>query len=85
MYTRLSLDRKPMMLGAALIGAGSLIGFSGLIVGGASLMSATRRWFLALEGPSGEMATNRLGQNTAAAMTRVSARQHSNGAQRARV
>ena len=35
----------PMMAGAVLLGAGTLMGIAGMIVGSTAVMSATRRWF----------------------------------------
>jgi hypothetical protein len=65
-YARFSVDRAPMVVGAVLIGAGSLIGLSGMIVGGTAMMSATRKWFRELEVPSSEVARSKPSQSTAA-------------------
>ena len=45
------LNATPMIVGAALIGAGCLIGLTGLIVGGTAMVSATRQWLRELEVP----------------------------------
>lgn len=81
-YTSFSVNSTPMIIGAVLIGAGSLIGLSGMIVGGTAMMSATRQWFRELEGPSSEAAKSKLGQQTAAEMASASAWQQADGIQR---
>jgi hypothetical protein len=73
LYTRFSVNSTPMIVGAVLIGAGSLIGLSGMIVGGTAMVSATRQWFRELEGPSVEGAKTKLSQRTAAKMANASA------------
>jgi|HubBroStandDraft_5_1064220.scaffolds.fasta_scaffold07235_4 hypothetical protein len=45
---RFPLKAAPMTTGVVLLGTGSLIGMAGLIVGGHALMSASRRWFMAM-------------------------------------
>ena len=75
------LNSTPMIVGAALIGAGSLIGLSGLIVGGASMVSATRRWFRELEVPPSEVVKHKWSATKAATRAGASAWQqhHNNG------
>jgi hypothetical protein len=46
----------PLITGAALIGAGSIVVMAGLAVGGAHLFAATRRWVQAMEVPPSEVA-----------------------------
>ena len=81
-YTRFSLNSTPMIVGAALIGAGSLIALSGMIVGGTAMMSATRQWFRALEGPSSPVAKGKLSQDTGTKMSDASGWQQPDGIQR---
>ena len=81
-YTRFSLNSTPMIVGAVLIGAGSLIGLSGMIVGGTAMMSATRQWFHELERPSSKVAKSKLSQDTAGKMSDASAWQQADGIQR---
>jgi hypothetical protein len=74
------LNTTPMIVGAALIGAGSLIGLSGLIVGGAAMVSATRRWLRELEVPPSEVVKQKWGQTKAATHAGTSAwHQHHDG------
>jgi len=46
----------PLITGAALVGAGTMVALVGLAVGGSHLLSATRRWMQAMEVPPSEMA-----------------------------
>src|SRR5258707_14798721 len=46
----------PLITGAALVGAGTMVALVGLTVGGSHLLSATRRWIQAMEVPPSEMA-----------------------------
>ena len=81
-YTGFQLNSTPMIVGAALIGAGSLIGLSGLIVGGSAMVSATRKWFRALEVPPSEVVKHKLGQTKAATTAGATAwQQHHNAVQ----
>ena len=50
------LRTGPMITGAALFGAGTLIALAGLVVGGSHLFSATRRWIREMETPPREQA-----------------------------
>jgi hypothetical protein len=80
-YTGFQLNSTPMIVGAALIGAGSLIGLSGLIVGGSAMVSATRKWFRELEVPPSEVVKHKWGATKAATTAGAGAWQqhHSNG------
>ena len=81
----LQLSSTPMITSAALIGAGSLIGITGLIMAGTALISATRQWFLELDLPATEVVRQKWGQATTAAVAGASAWQRHNGAQARRV
>jgi hypothetical protein len=83
-YTRFSLHGAPMIASAVLIGAGSLIGLSGMIVGGTAVMSASRRWFRELQVPVSEVGINQMGQTTAATMAGPNAWPQHNEVQRTR-
>ena len=71
-YTKFSLNSTPMIVGAVLIGAGSLIGISGVIVGGTAMMSAITQWLRELEGPSSEVAKSKPSQHAAAKIANAS-------------
>ena len=73
------LNSTPMIVGAALIGAGTMIGLAGLIVGGTAMISATRKWLRELEVPPSEVVKQKLNQTKAATMAGASAWQHHNG------
>ena len=76
------LNSTPMIIGAALIGAGSLIGLTGLIVGGSAMVSASRKWFNELEVPPSEVVKHKWGATKAATHAGASAWQqhhHNNG------
>jgi hypothetical protein len=47
---------RPLITGAALVGAGTMVALVGLAVGGSHLLSATRRWVQAMEVPPSEAA-----------------------------
>jgi hypothetical protein len=56
---RFQLKAAPMMVGAVLVGAGSLMGIAGMIVGGHAVLSGCRRWFLSMaEEPMHDMRPN---------------------------
>jgi hypothetical protein len=74
------LHSTPMMTSAALIGAGSLIGLAGLIVGGTAMWSAARKWFLELEVPPSEVVKHKWHQAKAATNAGASAWHQHNGA-----
>jgi hypothetical protein len=77
------LNAMPMIVGAAMVGAGALIGMTGMIIGGSHLFSATRKWFRALEVPPSEVMKSKWGQTMAATHAGASAwQQHNNGMQR---
>lgn len=78
------LDSTPMIVGACLIGAGTIIGMTGLIVGGSAIMSATRRWFRELEVPPSEVVKQKLSQTKAATAAGASAWQRHNAMQASR-
>ena len=46
----------PLVISAAMVGAGTMIVLAGLAVGGGHLLSATRRWVNEMEVPPSEMA-----------------------------
>ena len=46
----------PLITGAALVGAGTMVALVGLAVGGSHLLAATRRWIQAMEVPPSEVA-----------------------------
>ena len=71
--TGFQLNGTPMIVGAALIGAGSLIGLTGLIVGGTAMVSATREWFRGLDVPPSETVKHKIGQTKAATVAGASA------------
>jgi hypothetical protein len=78
------LNATPMVVGAALFGAGGLIVITGMIVGGTALFSATRQWFQELEVPPSEVVKHKWGQTKAATTAGASAwQQHHNGMHRA--
>ena len=79
------LNGTPMIVGAALIGAGAIIGFTGMIVGTSAIVSATRQWLRELDVPPTEVVKQKLNQTKAATVAGASAWQqhHQNGVQRA--
>ncbi len=46
----------PLVISAAMVGAGTMIVLAGLAVGGGHLLSATRRWVNEMEVPPSEVA-----------------------------
>ena len=75
-------NRTPVVVGAVLIGIGGVIGFSGLVIGGTAIMSATRRWFRELEVPPSEVVKQKLTQTKVATAAGATAWQrHNNGRQ----
>jgi hypothetical protein len=46
----------PLITGAVLVGAGTMVALVGLAVGGSHLLAATRRWIQAMEVPPSEVA-----------------------------
>lgn len=72
-------ESAPLITGAALLGAGTLIAMVGVAIGGGHLVAATRRWIKEMEVPPSELARQKLTQARAAAAAGASAWQ--NGAQ----
>lgn len=78
------VDRAPVIIGACLIGAGSMIAITGVAVSGVALIAATRRWLRELEVPPSEVVKQKWGQTKAATVAGASAWQHHhNGIHRA--
>ena len=50
------LRSGPLIIGAALVGAGALAALAGWAVGATHVMSATRQWMRDMEVPPGELA-----------------------------
>jgi hypothetical protein len=57
----------PLITGAALVGAGTVLAMAGIAVGGSHLFAATRRWIQALEVPPSEVAKVKWAQARTAA------------------
>ncbi|HEY1667969.1 MAG TPA: hypothetical protein VGG54_19960 [Trebonia sp.] len=55
-------ESAPLITGAALLGAGTLIALIGLAVGGGHLIAATRRWVKEMEVPPSELARQKWAQ-----------------------
>ena len=71
------LNATPVIVGVALIGAGGLIGLTGVIVGGTAMISAARQWLGELEVPPSDVVKQKLGQTKAATAAGASAwKQH---------
>lgn len=83
-YTRFSMNSAPMIVGAVLIGAGSLIGLAGVIVGGTAMMSASRRWLRELQVQPSDVAKNKMGQTKAATVAGPSTWEQQSEVQRTR-
>ncbi len=64
--TGFQLNSRPVVIGAALIGAGGLLAFAGLVVGGSALIVAARRWIRQLEVPPTDMVRHKWDQTRAA-------------------
>ena len=77
-----NVNSTPMIVSACLIGAGSIIGIAGMIVGGAAMMSAARQWFRELEVPPSEVVKQKFDQTKAATAAGASAWKHHNSMQR---
>ena len=67
------LRSGPLIIGAALVGAGALIALAGLAVGGSHLVAATRRWIREMEVPPKEQARIKWAQAKTAAAAGASA------------
>jgi hypothetical protein len=70
------LRTGPLITGAALVGAGTLLALAGLAVGGSHLLSATRRWIRAMEVPPSELAKIKWAQAKTAAAAGTAAWQN---------
>ena len=57
----------PLITGAALIGAGTVVALAGLVVGGSHLLAATRRWVQEMDVPPSEVAKLKWAQARTAA------------------
>jgi hypothetical protein len=77
-YSSFQINTTPLVVGAALIGAGALIGVTGMLVGGTALASASRKWFRELEVPPSEVVKHKWNQTRAATTAGASAWQHHN-------
>jgi hypothetical protein len=83
-YSSFQINTTPLVVGAALIGAGALIGITGMLVGGTALASASRKWFRELEVPPSEVVKHKWNQTRAATTAGASAwQQQQNGMQKA--
>ena len=78
------VNTTPMILSACLIGAGSMIGIAGMIVGGTAMMSAARQWFRDLDVPPSEVVKQKFGQTMAATAAGASAWKQHNAMQGAK-
>jgi hypothetical protein len=70
------LRTGPLITGAALVGAGTLLALAGLAVGGSHLLSATRRWIREMEVPPSELAKIKWAQAKTAAAAGTAAWQN---------
>jgi hypothetical protein len=77
--TAFQVNTAPLMVGAALIGAGVVIGVAGLVVTGTVLAAATRRWINQMETPPGELARRHWARAKAATAAGASAWQNGSG------
>jgi hypothetical protein len=77
-YSSFQINTTPLVVGAALIGAGALMGVTGMLVGGTALASASRKWFRELEVPPSEVVKHKWNQTRAATTAGASAWQHHN-------
>ncbi len=75
------LSTTPVVIGAALIGAGCVIGLAGVVVGGTAMITATRKWFRELEVPPGDVVRQKWSQTKAATAAGATAWQQHDGAQ----
>jgi hypothetical protein len=76
------INTTPIVVGAALIGAGLLMGFTGILVGGTALASASRKWIRELDVPPSEVVKHKWNQTKAATTAGASAWQQQNGLQK---
>jgi hypothetical protein len=73
------MNKTQVMVGASLLGAGSMIGMAGAIVGGHALLFATLRWLRDLEVPPTEVVRHKWSQTKAATTAGAQAWHTSNG------
>ncbi|MEP7026399.1 MAG: hypothetical protein ABJB47_21865 [Actinomycetota bacterium] len=80
------LRSAPLIIGAALVGAGALLALAGWAVSGVHVASATRRWIREMEVPPSELAKVKWAQARTAAAAGARAWQNGNPAgERARL
>lgn len=72
-------ESVPLITGAVMLGAGTLIALVGLAIGGGHLVAATRRWIKEMEVPPSELARQKWAQARTAVEAGASAWQ--NGSQ----
>lgn len=82
-YSSFDVNTTPIIVGVALVGAGMLMGITGILVGGTALASATRKWVGELEVPPSEVVKHKWHQTKAATTAGASAWQQHNGMQKA--
>jgi hypothetical protein len=63
----IQVNRNLLVGGGVLIGIGGLLGFTGIVLVGSALLSATRQWINQLERPPSEIARRKWHQAKAAA------------------
>jgi hypothetical protein len=63
----IQVNRSLVVGGGLLVGIGGLLGFTGMVLVGSALLSATRQWVNQLEQPPSEMARRKWQQAKAAA------------------
>jgi hypothetical protein len=63
----MQLNRSLLVGGGVLVGVGGLLGFTGMVLVGSALLSATRQWVNQLEQPPSVMARRKWQQAKAAA------------------
>lgn len=63
----IQVNRSLVVGGGALVGIGGLLGFTGMVLVGSALLSATRQWVNQLEQPPSEIARRKWQQARAAA------------------
>ena len=73
---RPQLRSGPLITGAALVGAGSLLALAGLAVGGSHLILAIRQWVREMEVPPSELARQKWAKAQSAALAGANAWQN---------
>jgi hypothetical protein len=63
----IQVNRRLLVGGGVLVGIGGLLGFTGMVLVGSALLSATRQWVNQLERPPSEIARRKWQQAKAAA------------------